>query len=279
MEPGDRWSPHAALRFADTLELGPGPAAFEARPRTRITFAGRGCVRELKQSSRQLAGPVGEILGARLPLEDGKDILRLKRRADAPSDRLRAGAAHHARAKPEGLGDRAQRALERVGGIGAAYLRRRPNRDVDDQMGRTGRDFLGQHRGDHLPDGIDIEHSFNADDHIVGRAEIDGAAPGDAAAFALDHLADGGNVEVDRCKHLHRVRRAGRRGDRPRRCLGHDQALRGHDRDDDRRGAIARQSTDAMLVDDDLFGPLQSLADIDHRPGQADRFVRIERDR
>src|SRR3546814_11845138 len=39
LEPGDRWSPHAALRFADTLELGPGPAAFEARPRTRITFA------------------------------------------------------------------------------------------------------------------------------------------------------------------------------------------------------------------------------------------------
>jgi hypothetical protein len=34
-----------------------------------------------------------------------------------------------------------------------------------------------------------------------------------------------------------------------------------------------------MLVDDDRSGPLQSLADIDHRPGQADRFVRIERDR
>src|SRR3546814_1708784 len=109
LEPGDRWSPHAALRFADTLELGPGPAAFEARPRTRITFAGRGCVRELKQSSRQLAGPVGEILGARLPLEHGKDILRLARRTDAPSDRRGAGAAPPARAPPGGLGGRATR--------------------------------------------------------------------------------------------------------------------------------------------------------------------------
>ena len=52
----------AALRFADTLELGPGPAVFETRPRTRIAFAGRGRVSEIKQSSRQLAGPVGEAL-------------------------------------------------------------------------------------------------------------------------------------------------------------------------------------------------------------------------
>ena len=64
------------------------------------------------------------------------------------------------------------------------------------------------------------------------------------------------------------------RGDKDRRAQQGAQAQSrrrivggGHDRDDDRRGAIARQATDAMLVDDDRSGPLQSLADIDHRPG------------
>merc|ERR1712034_187543 len=114
LKPSDRRSSHAALRFADTLELGPGPAAFEALERPRIAFAGGCRLGELEESSRQLAGPVCEIFDAHLTLEHAKDVLRLERRADAPSDRLRAGAAHHARAKPEGLGDRAQRAREHL---------------------------------------------------------------------------------------------------------------------------------------------------------------------
>ena len=144
-------------------------------------------------------------------------------------------------------------------------------------MGRAGGDLLGENRGHHLADRIDVEHPFDSDDYIVGRTQPDGAAPHDTPAFAFDHPADRGDVEVDGCQYFHRVGGAGRRGDRPRGCLGHDQAFSGHDRDDDRRRAISRQSADTMLVDDDRAGPAQPLTDINHGPGEPDGFILIER--
>ena len=119
-----------------------------------------------------------------------------------------------------------ERARQRLAGLRRSHLRGRADGKIDHQMGGAGGDLLRQHRSDHLPFGIEIERPLDADEDVVGRAQLDRAAPDHASALALDDAANGGCVEIDRRHRLHRVRGSGRRGDRARRCLRHHQAER-----------------------------------------------------
>ena len=124
-----------------------------------------------------------------------------------------------------------------------------------------------------LPFAVEVERALDPDQNVVGRAQADRAAPHDAAAFALDHAPDRRGIEIDRRQRLHGVGGAGRRGDRARRRLRHHEAERGDDRDDDRRGAVAGQAADAVLVDHGAGGPLQAIAGLDHRTGERQHLL------
>jgi hypothetical protein len=103
------------------------------------------------------------------------------------------------------------------------------------------------------------------------------AAPGDAATFGLDHASQGRDIEVYWGERLHRVGRARRRGDCAGRRLGHDEAVRCDDRDDNRGGSIARQPADAVLVYDDRRIPAQAVADLDHGARQVGCLILVKR--
>ena len=110
-----------------------------------------------------------------------------------------------------------------------------------------------------------LSGTFDRDENIVGRRQIDVPAPDQTAAAGADdflHLLD---ADIDPGQHFHGVGRAGRRGNRARGGLGNGEPVRRHDRDDDHRGAVARNAADAMLVDDDgsvqaNFVPARAIA-------------------
>jgi len=143
-------------------------------------------------------------------------------------------------------------------------------------MSRTRRDLLRQDGSNELAFGVNVELPLDAHEDVVGRAQMHGAAPGDAAPFAFDDAPQCRDVELDRRQRFHGVGGAGRGGDGARRGLGHDQPVRGNDRDDDRRRPVAGQAADTMLVDDDRRIPPHPLADIDHGAGQVGGFVLVE---
>ncbi|EWS57058.1 hypothetical protein X551_00192 [Methylibium sp. T29] len=123
---------------------------------------------------------------------------------------------------------------------------------------------------------VEIERALDADQDVVGRAQPHRAAPDDAGAGALHRASHGGDVEIDRGEHLHRVGGAGRGCDRARRCLGHRQPAGGDDRHDEQRRAVAGQAADAMLVDDQVAAPVEAFAHVDHRPCQRYGLVEVE---
>ena len=54
-------------------------------------------------------------------------------------------------------------------------------RNIDQDIGGAGSDLLGKYRGNQLPLAIQVERPFDADQQLVGRAEVDLAAPGQAS--------------------------------------------------------------------------------------------------
>ena len=143
-------------------------------------------------------------------------------------------------------------------------------------MGRAGRHLLGQDRGHHLRWRVQRERALHRDQHIVGRRELGRAAPGQAAAV-LSH--DGrelleGQLHIG--QHLHGVGGARRRGDRPRRGLGAQQAMRCHDGHHQHRGAVARNAADAVLVDHLRGTPVEPAAGVDHGFGQVVDLFAVE---
>ena len=118
-------------------------------------------------------------------------------------------------------------------------------------MGGTGRELFRHDRGDHLLAGIEAERTFDGDENVVGRRQIDVPAPDQTAAAGGDDFLHLFDADIDPGQHFHGVGGTGRRGDRARGGLGNGQPVRRHDRDDDHRGAVARNAADAMLVDDD----------------------------
>ena len=95
--------------------------------------------------------------------------------------------------------------------------------------------------------------------------------------FPLDDAPDGRRIELDRGHGLHGVGRAGRRCDRARRVFGIVRPSAATIAHDDRRGAIAGKPADAMLVHDDAGRPSQPFAGLDHRMGQREDLLVVER--
>ena len=62
---------------------------------------------------------------------------------------------------------------------------------------------------------FDIEGPFDSDQHIVGGAQLDGAAPGQASALCFDNTADLRHRQIDWGERFHCICRSGRRGDGP----------------------------------------------------------------
>jgi hypothetical protein len=210
-------------------------------------------------------------------LQHGQDIVRLQRRADAAADRLQAIGDDDLHRDAKRLGDLLQVMANRPNRILPAHLCRRAHGHIDDHVTGARGDFLRQHRCNELSFAVQIERAFDADDGVISRAEPHGPAPYDAAALALDHPPHRRQIEIDRRQHFHGVSGPRRRRDRARRRLRHREAARGENGDHDRRGAVAGQASDRMLVDDGCHIPADMIADIDHGSRKRHHFVAVER--
>ena len=156
---------------------------------------------------------------------------------------------------------------------GVRKLGCRADRKIDQQMRRARGELLRHDRGDHLLARIEAERPLDRNENVVGRRQIHMPAPDQAAVTRRDDLLHLVDPEVDPRQHLHGVRGAGRGGDRARRGLGNRQSVRRHDRHHDHRRAIARNSADAMLVDDDRPVPFELRSRLSHRVGQGEKLV------
>ena len=120
---------------------------------------------------------------------------------------------------------------------------------------------------------VSSEWAFDRDQDVVRWRQIDVPAPDQAAVAGRDDLFHLLDADVDPGQHLHGIRRARRRGNRPRRRLWNGEAVSGDDRHHDHRGAVAGNAADAMFVDDDRAVPAQLGAGPRHRANQRDQFV------
>ena len=155
-------------------------------------------------------------------------------------------------------------------------LGRRAHRNVDQQVRRAGGDLLGQDRRDQLALRVDPQRPLDRDQHVVGGREPGGPAPRDAAAVPANDPAQVGHLQLDVGEHFHRVRRARRRRDRAAGGLRNQHAVRGDDRDDQQRRAVAGDAADAVLVRDQRLLPVEALAGRDHGPRQVQDLVAVE---
>jgi hypothetical protein len=154
-------------------------------------------------------------------------------------------------------------------------LRRRPDRKIDEEVGRAGGDLLREDRRDHLPLRVEAQRPLDRDQNVVGGREPRGAAPRDAAALLAHQATQAVERQLDLGEHLHGVGGAGGRSDRAARGLRDHHAVRRHDRDDEKRGAVAWNAADAMLVDDERLLPVEALAGVDHRAREREHLVPI----
>ena len=143
-------------------------------------------------------------------------------------------------------------------------------------MGGTGGRLFRQYARYELTGGVEIEGAFDTDKMIVGRTEGEPATPDEATALGFDHPAQRGGVKRDGRHHLHGVGGSGRRCDRTARRLGDQMPRRRDDRDDDGCRPVARQSADAMLIEDSVLPPVERLPCFLHGAGQRHGFGLVQ---
>ena len=246
------------LRIDDLLHLPERRAAVEQFAGSRIT----GAAAQLRIVFQQMGGKPQRLFPqvhwrCGIVRKHRHDVLGFENGADAVSDRLAAVGRDHFNRYAEAVADELEQfaqphrlhAVDELGG--------RADRQVDQKMGRARREFFRHDRSDHLLAGIEAERPLDGDQYVVGRRQVDVPAPDQTAIAGRNdglHLI---GADIDPCQYLHRVRRAGRRGNGARGGLRDRQTVSGHDRHHDHRGAIARNAADAMLVDHDRVGPFQ----------------------
>src|SRR5690606_22139614 len=172
--------------------------------------------------------------------------------------------------------DGLHRSRELLGGGTVAHFRRGANRNVDEHVGRARRLLFRQYRRHQLAFAVDVQHTLDLDQDVVGRTQVDRAAPHQAAALALDNAAQNGQLQRHVRQRFHRVRSAGRRGDRARRGFWNAEAVGGDDGHHQRCGAIAGQAADTVLVEHLFAAPVETLADGNHGLGQIGGFYQAE---
>ncbi len=120
---------------------------------------------------------------------------------------------------------------------------------------------------------VEVERTLDTDQQLVRGAEMHGAAPNDAAAFAGHNTLHCRNVELHGGKGFHYIGRTGRRGNGPRGGLWDRQAGGGDNGNHKRRCAVARQAADRVLVYDRSRVPVELIADPDHRSCERNHLV------
>jgi hypothetical protein len=197
-------------------------------------------------------------------LQHGEYIPGFQRGTHAPADGLAAVARQDADIQSERLSYRGQALGERRGRLRTSDLGGLTHGHVHYQVFGASSDLFGEDRSNHLTFAVYFQGALDAYQDVIGRTEVNGAAPGNASALTLYHSVNGDRVEIHRGQRFHRVRRSCRRGDGSRGCFGHGQPQASYDCHDDRRGAVAGKPANGMFVDDDLRVPTQGVAGLDH---------------
>ena len=153
---------------------------------------------ELKQFAREHQRAHPQVLRRRgRAAQHRQHVMRLQRRPDPAPHWLRTVRAQDAQLQSMRCGYLFQQRLQTIGVLVAAHLGGRPDRDVDQGMGRAGGDFLRQHGCDELGIAVEVERPLDPDQQVVGRTQAQGAAPDEAAADVFDDPAHRRHVEID----------------------------------------------------------------------------------
>ena len=205
--------------------------------------------------SRRSAGASGVVA------QHAHHVARLEHRADAAADRLAAVGDHHLE-----LQVRARRRRTRRACAAAA----RPASNAPWRWARPGCRAPGGSSRRRSSSTGSTPPSGPASRCASGRStEIRMSSAGDSPALppqarqplrVAHDLRQPLEGQLDLGQHLHRVGGAGRRGDRARRGLRAQHAVRRDDGHDQHRGAIARDAADAMLVDDRAAAHLRAAS-------------------
>ena len=208
------------LRLDDLVHLLERGAAVEQFARARIA----GAAAQLRIVFQQMRGEPQRFLAqiarrGRIVGQHRHHVLGFEHRADAVADRLAAVGGDNLDRDAEMVADELEQLAQPHGLHGVGEFGRRSDRKIDQQMGRAGRELLRHDRGDHLLARIEAERPLDRDQDIVGRRQVDMAAPDQAAVTGRDHVLHLIDAEIDARQHLHGVGGAGRRGDGARGSL------------------------------------------------------------
>ena len=241
-------------------------------------FAGFGDAVEIEHPGGEHQRLVAQVGGCvRIVRQHLHHVARFQRRTDAAADRLGAvgDLATDVDAEPVRRDHEQPGEFLRLGPGG--HLGGRPDRNVEHDMGHAERRLLGQDRGHREPVRDNPERTGDGIHHVVDGRMAELSVPDDAAADLVDRAPDLARVEIDPGQHLHRVRRAGGRGDRARGGLGDGEPVRDDDRYNHHGHAGPGDAPHRVLVDDDLPRPGDFRGALGARPGERDHLVVVER--
>src|SRR5581483_5560453 len=127
------------LGFADALEFCPCPAIVERLCRQNFSLSLCRGAAELEKSAGERERSCSQVLWCLLgALQHGKDIVGFERRADAAPDRLFAIADVDRNMHAESFCDAGETCCKLPGRLGAAYLGRGTDGEVEDDVGVAG---------------------------------------------------------------------------------------------------------------------------------------------
>ena len=208
--------------------------------------------------------------------QDGEHVACLERGPDTAPDRRRSIAHVNTQLEAERSSNRFHSGCQRHSRFLRPNLGGRSHRNIDKDAGRARSSLLGQDTRHELTVAIEIERAFDPYQQVVGRAEVELAAPCKASSFGFDYPAQVRDLQRDRGHHLHGIGGPGRRSDRPARGLGDAEARSRYDGDHDRRSAIARKAANAVLVEDQPLAPVEGLPRILHCTGQGNCLIDVQ---
>src|SRR5690606_4953605 len=217
--------------------------------RERSAFAGGCLAAHFQQNARQGTGTLGEVKRRiRSAFQNGEKVMSFQGGPDAPPHRLPAIATmdHHLHA--EITGNCLHELFQMIGSRRTAHLGTGPNRYVQNDMGGSRSNLLGQHGSHHLAIVFQVQRPLHPYHDVVRRAQLHGPAPHDTSAFLFHDLpyAFDGKIHWGEC--FHGVSCSRRRGDGARRSLGNHQPVSRNNRHHQRRCTVPGKPTNTVFV-------------------------------
>ena len=146
------------LRFHDLVHLLERGAAVEQFPGARVAAAAaqpRVILEQMRGEPERLFAQVRRCVG--LVGEHGHDVLGFQHRTDAVADRLPAIGRNHLDRDAKMIADEFEQFSQPHRFHGVGKLGGRADRQIDEQVGRAGRQLLRHDRGDHLLAGVETQ--------------------------------------------------------------------------------------------------------------------------